>query len=252
MRVLACLAAAALVLAVGCGPEDGAPKTPIQSPSSEQTRSTDPTPAPTTSTPPPSPSSAPERKRVRLRGIDASHHQGAIDWRAVAGDGIEFAYLKATEGTTYADPTFASHRVAAQRQGIRVGGYHYFQLCSPGAEQAAHFAEVLGAIGGSGHLPPAVDLEVAGSCDTPPARAALLAEVRAFLERLATATGREPVVYLYPDFEDRYGFAAELVDHRQWVRSLDGPPDRAWWIWQQTDSGTVAGVAGPVDVNVMR
>lgn len=188
---------------------------------------------------------------MRLRGIDASHHQGTIDWRAVAGDGIAFAYLKATEGTTYSDPTFADHRAAAQRHGIAVGGYHYFQLCSPGVAQAEHFVAVLGAIDGARHLPPAVDLELAGSCTTPPPREALLAQVDEFLAHVAAETGREPVVYLYPEFEDEFGFAQPLQDHRQWVRSLDGPPDRTWWIWQQSDRGSVAGIAGPVDINLM-
>jgi GH25 family lysozyme M1 (1,4-beta-N-acetylmuramidase) len=59
------------------------------------------------------------------------------------------------------------------------------------------------------------------------------------------------VVYLYPEFEAQFGFADDLGDHRQWVRSLDGKPARDWWVWQQTDSGTVDGIAGPVDVNVM-
>ncbi len=86
----------------------------------------------------------------------------------------------------------------------------------------------------------------------PPAPDVLLAEVRAFLDRVETLTGREPVVYLYPEFEARFGFADDLRAYRQWVRSLDGPPDRAWWMWQQTDSGSVAGIAGPVDVNVAR
>lgn len=189
---------------------------------------------------------------MRVRGIDASHHQGAIDWAAVAGDGIAFAYLKASEGTTYVDPTFADHRASALDVGIAVGGYHYFQLCSSGVEQATHFASVLGNLRPDGHLPPAVDLELAGSCGVPPAPDVLLAEVRSFLDRVETLTGREPVVYLYPELEARFGFADDLGDYRQWVRSLDGPPDRAWWMWQQTDSGSVAGIAGPVDVNVAR
>jgi lysozyme len=75
--------------------------------------------------------------------------------------------------------------------------------------------------------------------------------VRAFLERVEADTGRKPIVYLYPDFEADYGFAAELGDYRHWVRSLDGKPDRDWWIWQQTDSGSVAGIEGPVDVDVL-
>lgn len=242
------------VLVAGCA-GDNAAESPDSSPTPTSASVEGDRPTEPSSSDRPSPERAPEtdttKKQARLRGIDASHHQGAIDWKAVAGDGISFAYLKATEGTTFTDPTFAGHRAAAQRQGIRVGGYHYFQLCTPGADQAAHFAAVLGELDGD-DLPPAVDLELAGSCTTPPARDVLLAEVQTFLDRLEAATGREPVVYLYPEFEEQYGVARALGDHRQWVRSLDGRPDRRWWMWQQTDRGSVAGIAGPVDVNVMR
>lgn len=193
----------------------------------------------------------PERRPKPQRGIDASHHQGAIDWALVAEDGISFAYLKATEGTTYTDPTFAGHREAAQREGIRVGGYHYFQLCSPGAAQAEHFAAVLDDERGR-RLPPAVDLELAGSCDVPPERSALLAQVVEFLEVTEQLTGQRPVVYLYPELEAEYGFARDLHAYPQWVRSLDGKPSRTWWMWQQSDSGSVAGIDGPVDINVLR
>ena len=38
---------------------------------------------------------------------DVSHYQGTINWAEVAGSGIGFAMAKATEGTTYTDPTFS-------------------------------------------------------------------------------------------------------------------------------------------------
>ena len=244
-----------LTALAGCGGDDESPGAPSQTSSSPVT-SSEPAPATATDDEMTSdagpPGTIPGTKvRVRHRGIDASHHQGAIDWRAVANDGVSFAYLKATEGTSYIDPTFAQHRAEALDLGLRVGGYHYFQLCSSGAEQAAHFASVVGDLREGNLLPGAVDLELAGSCPTPPARAVLLAEVRTFLRRVEALTGREPIVYLFPEFEDRFGFADELGEYRQWVRSLGGRPDREWWIWQQTDSGSVAGIAGPVDVNVM-
>ena len=245
----ACLAA---VLALGaCGGDD---------------TDTDarPTPRPTTGAATPPTTAAPSRtpatptgpaspaaERVRLLGIDASHHQGPIDWRAVADDGYSFAYLKATEGTSFTDPAFATHRREALEVGLSVGGYHYFQLCTPGVAQAEHFVSVLGDVGGGNHLPPALDLELAGSCATPPPRATLLAEVEAFLGHVEERIGREPVVYLYPELEARFGFARELADHRQWVRSLGSRPQREFWVWQQSDSGAVRGIQGPVDINVM-
>lgn len=187
-----------------------------------------------------------------LRGIDLSHHQGPVDWGRVARAGIDFAYLKATEGTDYTDPTFASHRAAARRRGLEVGGYHYFQLCSSGRAQADHFAAVLGRPHPK-DLPPAVDLELAGSCADPPPRAELLAQVRAFLHRLTHEYDARPVVYLYPDFEARFSLAGPLATYPQWVRHLGArPPTRAWRMWQYDQHGSVAGVAGGVDLDRMK
>jgi lysozyme len=49
-------------------------------------------------------------------GIDVSNHQGAVDWPAVAGDGITAAYIKATEGETFVDGRFADNWGGAGRQ----------------------------------------------------------------------------------------------------------------------------------------
>lgn len=246
------LAAALVVvcLAAGCGDrgETGTarPATTTSAPGS---------PAPSTTTSPAAPPAATasaSEASTPIRGIDASHHQGPIDWAQVADHGIAFAYLKASEGTGFVDPRFADNRAAAERHGIAVSGYHYFQLCSDGAAQAAHFVDVLGD-GGAETLAPALDLELAGSCTTPPARDVLLAEVREFLalvdEHYATST----VVYLYPDFEERFGFASELADHPQWVRRLgDRAPRRPWQVWQYDDRGSVPGITGGVDLNLMQ
>ena len=46
----------------------------------------------------------PDPAQFPVRGIDVSHHQGEIDWAKVAGAGVRFAYLKATEGRDLRDP----------------------------------------------------------------------------------------------------------------------------------------------------
>jgi len=195
------------------------------------------------------------KPKPAVEGIDASHHQGPIDWARVADHGIAFAYLKASEGTGFVDPRFAAHRRAARRHGVDVAGYHYFQLCSDGTAQAEHFASVLGppASGATDRLPPAVDLELAGSCTDPPAADVLLAEVREFLDLIDRRYSTTTMVYLYPEFEARYGFADDLADHPQWVRRLgDRPPRREWQVWQYDDAGSIPGVSGGVDLNRMR
>lgn len=248
------LALLAVLVLCGCGggepPKDGVPTTTTAATSSATSKSSATATTPSAEATP-SPTGRPEREE-RARGIDASHHQGPIDWARVAGHGISFAYLKASEGTGFVDPRFTGHRRDAVREGIAVGGYHYFQLCSDGAAQAHHFAEVLGDNGGPDGLPPAVDLELAGSCSSPPQREQLLAEVQEFLDVVAERFGVTPVVYLYPEFEDRFRFAAELADYPQWVRRLGRTePRRPWQIWQYDDSGSVPGIAGGVDLDLM-
>ena len=208
--------------------------------------------SPPTTPPPTTPATPTPRPRpARVRGVDASHHQGRIDWRRVADAGYEFAYLKASEGSTFTDPRFAENVAGARDAGLRVSGYHYFSLCSPGAPQGEHFVSVLKAAGPT-TLPPAVDLELQGQCATLPSRESLLAEVRAFLAVVEEATGRRVVVYEFPDFEREYRFA-DVLDRRQWVRRIGSrPPDRPWWIWQRSDSASIPGIDGPADLNVMR
>src|SRR6186713_3046230 len=58
-------------------------------------------------------------------GIDASHWQGTINWTQVAGAGKTFVFLKATEGSTYADPTYVGNHSGARTAGIKVGAYHF-------------------------------------------------------------------------------------------------------------------------------
>ena len=238
-----------LAVVVGCAAEP-APEEPAPSPTTDPTTSSTP-PAPSPAPTPPAPE--PEPVPDPVLGVDLSHHQGAVDWPRVADAGMAFAYLKATEGSTYTDPMFATNASGAVGAGMRVGGYHYFNLCAPGAPQGAHFAavldDVLADVPPRRRMPPALDLELQGSCDAPPPRADLVREVRAFLAVVEPATGQEVVVYAFPEFEARYRMS-RAVDRRQWVRRLgDRPPARDWWMWQQDDAATVPGVDGPVDLN---
>ena len=172
----------------------------------------------------------------------------------MAGDGITFAYLKATEGSTFTDPAFAGNVAGARAAGLRVGGYHYFTLCSPPAPQADHFVATWRSVDlGPRALPPVVDLELIGNCDPPPAAAAMLAAARDFVSRVEEATRRRVVVYVHPDFETTYPGLVDALDRRRWVRRTGSrPPPGDWWMWQRSDHARVAGISTPVDLDVLR
>ncbi len=183
-----------------------------------------------------------------MLGVDVSHHKGDIDWKAVAADGMSFAYLKTSQGTGFVDPRFATNLRGATAAGLKAGGYHYFTLCGAGAPQAEHYLSV---IKDDTTLPPAVDVEFIGNCSPGPSRTNLLRELRAFISSVEAHTGKRVVVYLYPELERHYRIAEDL-DRRQWVRSLGRKPARDWWMWQKSDSARIDGIASPADLNQMR
>src|SRR6266568_4146663 len=117
--------------------------------------------------------------------VDVSHHNGAIDWPAVAGARIALAFIKATQGVGFVDPAFESNRNAAVNAGILVVPYHFLDTSDPD-RQAAHFLAVTDL---STAQPAMLDWETAATLS------AVVAIGRAFSER----TGRDPVAY--------YGFA---------------------------------------------
>jgi lysozyme len=181
-------------------------------------------------------------------GIDVSHHQGDIDWEPVAGDGIEFAYLKATEGGDHVDRAFEASWVEAGEVGIDRGAYHFFTLCTPGAAQAEHF---LATVPDGGELPPALDLELAGNCSERPPSALVRAEVDAFVARVEEATGDEVLLYVGQDFADRYG-SRSTYDGPRWIQRFWQRPSEDWAVWQVTYFAHVEGIEGLVDLDIGR
>jgi lysozyme len=96
-------------------------------------------------------------------GIDVSHHnfdgcKCTFDWADVASHKVQFVYVKATQGTRYADPTFVRSVTGARDDGkLAVGAYHFLTTDDAGA-QAANFVKQMRAAGDLDLLP-SLDLE---------------------------------------------------------------------------------------------
>jgi lysozyme len=192
----------------------------------------------------------PALKAGERYGVDVSNHQGHIDWRGVAADHISFAYIKATEGGDYVDPSFAANWSNAGAAGISRGAYHFFTLCTPGATQARNFLATVGA--DAGELPPAIDLELAGNCRQRPSAAVVDRELGAFLELVEAGTKRRATLYIGADFASRYPVAAR-AGRLLWIRHLIArPAGTSWSVWQVDGYAHVSGVSGAVDLDVMR
>ncbi|MFO0625291.1 MAG: GH25 family lysozyme [Polyangiales bacterium] len=186
-----------------------------------------------------------------LTGVDVSHHQGRIDWSALAGTDVRFAYLKATEGGSHVDPRFRENWEGARAAGIPRGAYHFFTLCRPGVQQAANFLATVPADPDA--LAPALDLEHMGPCREGPAMTDVPREVGDFLARVEAARGRRPILYVTEEFHALH--LRGLRGERFWIRALFQRPDfrtEEWVLWQHHNRGRRRGVQGPVDLNALR
>jgi len=226
--------------------------TPVPAPAPTATPVPTPTPTPTP-TPVPTPVTTTE-------GIDISHWQGPIDWTQVSAAGKRFAYMKASEGTTFVDPTYLTNWALARAAGMYVGAYHFANPSldiGDAVAEANHFVDT--ALPASGELLPVLDLESSGGL----APADLIAWVQGYLEQVYQRTGARGVIYGSPNFWKTYmgdttwfganGYEVLWVAH--WT--LAPAPTVAggdwggngWTFWQYTSDGSVPGITGRVDLN---
>ncbi|MFF1926240.1 GH25 family lysozyme [Streptomyces sp. NPDC058221] len=188
-------------------------------------------------------------------GIDVSHYQGSINWSSVKSAGIKFAYIKATESTTYKDPNFNTNYVNAYNAKVIRGAYHFARPnLSSGAAQATYFAGHGGAWSRDNlTLPGMLDLE--GGCYSKTA-AAMQSWILDFYNTYKAKTGRDVVIYTSASWWNSCtggwgGMSARsplFVAHWTSASSPTIPKGFPYWtFWQYTDSGSVSGISGAVD-----
>jgi GH25 family lysozyme M1 (1,4-beta-N-acetylmuramidase) len=186
-------------------------------------------------------------------GIDISHWQGTVNWTKVRSDDVTFAFMKATEGTNYADPTLQRNWTGAENVGIYRAAYHFARPSAGSAvAQAKFFVAKAGRFQDKGDLPPVLDLEATGGLSP----AALRAWVSTWLTTVEDLTGRTPILYFSPYFwVDHMGNSKDFTRYPLWIAhyTSTGPmvPGgwSTWTFWQRTSSGHVDGIAGSVDMN---
>jgi GH25 family lysozyme M1 (1,4-beta-N-acetylmuramidase) len=187
-------------------------------------------------------------------GIDVSHWQGSIAWSQVENAGVQFAFMKATEGTGYTDTMLAKNWAATKQVGIYRGAYHFARPSVGSAPaQARYFVSKVGSFKEAGVLPPVLDLEATGGLSP----SQLRTWVSTWLTTVEDLTGRTPILYFSPSFwEVNLGNSTAFSRYPLWVAhytSASAPrvPGgwSTWTFWQRTSSGRVSGIAGNVDMN---
>jgi lysozyme len=190
-----------------------------------------------------------------IHGIDVSKYQGNVDWQAVHAAGIQFAWLKATEGANHLDPKFLHNWAAAKAAGVPRGAYHFVYWCRPWQEEIAWFERNVPV--DEDALPPVLDVEPtpdSRTCSRVLYRDEVLPEMAAMLAELEHHYGKRPVIYTSVDFYQAILQPGEFSEYPIWIRSTKYSPhvkygDRKWHFWQYQSDGSVPGIVGKVDRN---
>ncbi len=201
----------------------------------------------------------PDPERYPVNGVDVSRYQGNIDWDVIASQDITFAFIKATEGSSYQDPCFVYNWQASQESGIYVGAYHFFSFESSGETQAQNFIDTVGVL--EHDLPPVVDLEFYGDYnETPLSKEETREILDDLLDTLEAHYGVKPIIYTTPKAYYQYIFGGGYGDYPLWMRNTYYQPPENWRFWQYSDKGELDGYDGKqadnlemyIDLNVYR
>ncbi|GAA1724172.1 GH25 family lysozyme [Isoptericola hypogeus] len=189
-----------------------------------------------------------------VRGVDVSAYQGEIDWPVLAGQDVDFAFIKATEGSGHVDERFEASWAAARETDLVVGAYHFLSFESPGADQAANVVANVPADAGT--LPPVVDVEYYGDfASAPPSVDELRAILDPLLDALEAHYGAPPILYTTQQVRETY-LGDDYDRYPLWIRSVATSPDlprRDWEFWQYSDRDVLDGYSGEeehIDMNV--
>lgn len=69
-----------------------------------------------------------------LLGVDVSHFQGHVDWNAARRAGVDFAFAKATQGTSFRDSEFQANITGMRNADVVPGAYHFLTSGSSAAQ----------------------------------------------------------------------------------------------------------------------
>lgn len=127
-----------------------------------------------------------ERTPVIDTIVDINHNDDVKSWSQAANARVVACIHKASEGTTWTDPSYASRRLLATREGLLWGAYH-FANGSDGTKQADHFLQ---AAAPSKDTLIALDLE-----HNPNGKTVTLGQACDFVKRIIAKLGRAPWAY---------------------------------------------------------
>lgn len=186
-------------------------------------------------------------------GIDVSHHQGTIDWDAVKAAGVDFVIIRCGYGSDYSDQDDKQWRAnveACERLGIPYGVYLYSYATSldQARSEAAHALRLLK--GTSPTLPVFIDLE---ERRTQAVGGEMITQIANIFCTILEQNGYKSGVYASLSWWEYYfqDWFTSNPNYYHWIAhwSSSCGYDGRYEAWQYSNSGSIRGINGRVDLN---
>src|ERR1700759_3034082 len=78
------------------------------------------------------------------RGMDVSYYETSVDWVAAHQAGIDFAFIRVTDGVQFIDPKFPGYWAGAKAAGVIRGAYQFFRPAEDPIAQADLLLDKMG------------------------------------------------------------------------------------------------------------
>ncbi|HEX3624497.1 MAG TPA: glycoside hydrolase family 25 protein [Verrucomicrobiae bacterium] len=216
------------------------------------------------------------QSQARLSGVDVYSGTGTINWSSVHSAGISFAFTKATQGNYYHDANMAANMNNGKAAGVVMGVYDFADpaSCSPGTEANYFWNYAQSYIKADGQtLMPVLDFEPETLGESTYVGASSWSDwVNQWcndVKNLAAAKGLDivPIIYISAGWTGTYlssanGWTGAWIADYNGESSQTGSPwgggsyyqpwgSGVWDFWQYTSSGSVSGISGACDRDVL-
>ncbi len=206
----------------------------------------------------------------RPNGIDVSRWQGTIDWVAVKGSGVTFAWAQATRGAYLTNVNFAANMSNGKAAGVLMGAYHFAipATNSPAAE-ADYFWNLAGPyiVADGKTLMPMLDMETFTGLVGASSYSDWANQWYSNILAKAAAAGVTIKPVMYSSACSYCNMNSSSSAFGSWVANYSGAdPQTAtpwsacsgcnlwgggiWNFWQYSSTGVVPGISGNVDLDV--
>jgi len=213
------------------------------------------------------------KKRIEnldcVLGLDCSKYQKDITWSKVKAAGIEFAFIKITEGTTGHEDNIYNIKariLEAQKNNVKVGYYHFARpgnVANPEDDAIEEANNVISHVKflPKADLPLVLDIESYSSDNIWTDKVDHMNRfIKAFICKLREQN-ISVIIYSYKSFIDT-NTSSSFNTNPLWIAAYINNPEKSlpsipkgwneWKIWQFTSIGKIDGYNGEIDLNIMK